>query len=473
MKRWPLSFYVALMALAAAAFFAWEAQRARSEHQRAARQALELAAEQEAERARLEAALAAAQARRVSFLSAKSETPAAAVTETTDPERLVAELTRLRLRRGPQRVSDLHEVVYRLRGLAHAQDRAVPAIAAYLAKFEDVEYPLAGEKDAPPEAAEAADTRVDASTAPDAGLSPSGTNSPSGRQLRTNRTDKTGPRAPPANAGASGRRERLQFEFLTPPSLRLGLIDVLAEIATPAAAGALAETLQRTGRGMEVAYLARKLQAIAPDHYRDVALASARELLLHPVALNGTGVFDRQQRPYLYSVFDFYQDTSLPALATQLLVDGAGKLDRQAFSYLNKAIGRDEALPWIYQAFNQLAISNTTDRSRLLQTALPAAGRDPYATAMVRDALRDGLASAEARGSVIQSLAQLPSTGGRGGRGTVDVAAVQARLSFVEQLRSEFPDPTLAKSFDRATRQLNGQLNPTRSTNSPGRKPGR
>lgn len=471
---------LAMGSLIAAALVAWELRRLRHLHERAAQEALELAAERDAERARLEAALAEARSRPPIFASARPEINSPPGTNALDPEALVAELTQLRIRSGPNRIRDLHEVIYRLRSLAHMGDRSVNAISGYLAKFEDVEYPSSGEKELIPVPPPDPGGGADSQTEPPGGVNPpsipAGVATPSQRTARTNRADRAmGPRnLPTRDAGLAVRSERLQFEFLTPPSLRLGLMEVLAEIATPSAEAVLAEALQKTGRGVEVAYLARRLQALAPDRYRPLALTAARELLLHPVTLAGTGTFDRQQRAYLYSVFDFYHDESLAGLVPQLLVDSSGKLDRQAFSKLSKTLGRTEAMPWIYQAFNQLASTNAADRSRLLQNVLPVAGQDPYASAMVRDVLRDTTASAEARGFVVQSLAQMESLPGREkgeGRNKVDVAGIQAKLQFVDQLRNEFPDPTLAKSFDRVTRRLNGQLQPPAPKAGAGRRP--
>ena len=67
-----------------------------------------------------------------------------------------------------------------------------------------------------------------------------------------------------------------------PPSLRLGLIDVLDQIGGDQAQGILAEQLDTTGRAIEVAYIARVLQDEAPDKYRDNALKAAKELLASP-----------------------------------------------------------------------------------------------------------------------------------------------------------------------------------------------
>lgn len=365
-----------------------------------------------------------------------SAPPAVSATPAVDPEAVIAELTRLRIRSGPHRVADLQEVVFRLRLLAHAREKSIPAMSSYLSRFEDIEYPLAGEK--LPET--------------DASDDPLGEDFSEGSEK---------PPMPPRRSSGtpSSRSERLQFEFLTPPTLRLGLIDVLVEIGGPAAEAVLADLLQRTGRGVEIAYTSRKLETLVPGRYREIALNSARELLVNPPSLAGTSAFDRLQRPYLYSVFEFYHDTRFASVAPQLLVNASGRLDREALRFLTRTTPTEAVLPSLYDAFTKLSPSNHADRSRLLQTALPSAGRDLSANAMIRDVLRDPTIPAEQRGFVMQSLARMPPRRGAEGRGEIDREGVQLRLQFIDQLRSEIPDARLAKSFERTARQLQEQIN--------------
>ena len=78
------------------------------------------------------------------------------------------------------------------------------------------------------------------------------------------------------------------MEFEYPPSLRIGLIDILAEIGGPNAQDAIAEVLNSSGRGFEVAYSANKLRSmLGRDAYRDEALNAAHDLLTTPIEIVG------------------------------------------------------------------------------------------------------------------------------------------------------------------------------------------
>ena len=83
-------------------------------------------------------------------------------------------------------------------------------------------------------------------------------------------------------------RFRATLSFSQPPRLRVGLIDILAEIGGPHSEAAIAELLATTARGFEIAYVAKTLQGwLGRDAYRDEALGAAHELLLEPVEIAG------------------------------------------------------------------------------------------------------------------------------------------------------------------------------------------
>ena len=438
MKRtWALSFTIAAAVLGGFGIKIWRIRAQAAQEAQAQAQADRLASE--LAHPRDEADRAEAPARAVHRI----ENPGPhSVTYWAAPDTLLTELKQLRIRSDRHRETDLSAVVDRLRGLAAAGETAVPEIRSYLVQFEDVEYPLEQE---------AKRVAVESSGA-------------------TNETHPPGRWEP--GPGVRERRlvrDRLQFEFPTPPSLRLGLLQVLTEIGTPNAELVIAEVLRGTARGVEVAYITRKLQVRAPNRYREAALTAAKELLAKPPVLSGNSRFDRLQNSYLYSVLDFYHDPSFAGQAPRLLVTAAGRLDRDALDYLTKTLGRDQALPWVYQAFTNSSLTDLGDRSRLLQSALPAAGSDPYANAMVRSVLGDERVSAEIRGFVLQSFSWVESSNARRQEavgepmGTKSDSgqsrwAIQAKLQFLDQLRSEYSDPILTKNIERAAQELNRQL---------------
>ena len=99
------------------------------------------------------------------------------------------------------------------------------------------------------------------------------------------------------------------LDFEQPPSLRIGLIDILTEVGGAKAEEALAEVLSTTARGFEIAYTARKLQKwIGKDAYRDEALGAAHELLAEPIDVANGNKFDAASRQYLFMVLEMYND---------------------------------------------------------------------------------------------------------------------------------------------------------------------
>ena len=89
-------------------------------------------------------------------------------------------------------------------------------------------------------------------------------------------------------------RFRATLNFSQPPTLRIGLIDMLAEIGGDQAEATIGELLSTTGRGFEIAYAGKIIQGwLGKDAYRTEALAAAHELLLDPVEAVGGNQFDR------------------------------------------------------------------------------------------------------------------------------------------------------------------------------------
>lgn len=89
------------------------------------------------------------------------------------------------------------------------------------------------------------------------------------------------------------------LQFVSPPTLRIGLFDAVREIGGERAERLLAETLRTATDGREVAYLARLLEDMAPGKYRDLALMAAAELLENPSPTVGMETADEEGRRYL------------------------------------------------------------------------------------------------------------------------------------------------------------------------------
>jgi len=127
--------------------------------------------------------------------------------------------------------------------------------------------------------------------------------------------------------------------------------------------------LGTTGRGVEVAWLARTLQEIAPNKYRDVALAAARELLARPLTTNPASPLDRNERDHLFSVLTLYGDTSYVGAAQAQLLRADGEMDRSALRYLQQSLGQ-QAVPIAAQWYNDPRITDPAKKEPLARLAL-------------------------------------------------------------------------------------------------------
>src|SRR6185503_12087435 len=206
-----------------------------------------------------------------------------------DPVAIVARLRALRANAGVSSARMGRQIIYALEELIAIGPSALPAIREFLSRNEDVDYDLA--------------------------------------------------------LAAQGKSQRgtVPNDFVLPPSLRFGLLDATRQIGGAEAEAILADILASTGRGVELAWLARVLQELVPNKYRDVALTAARELLSRPLASAGSPL-DRNDREHLFNVLSMYGDKSYVTTAQSQLVQADGVLDRNALRYLQQTLG-SQAVP--------------------------------------------------------------------------------------------------------------------------------
>jgi len=248
-------------------------------------------------------------------------------------------------------------------------------------------------------------------------------------------------------------RSRLQFDF--PPSLRLGLIEVLARIGGDAAETLLSEVLQVTGRGVEIAMATQVLEEMAPGKYVEEAVAAARELLSEPLKGEGELGVDANTRAYLFRLLSQYDDPAfLEQAKTQLILED-GRLDRQALSYVMEQEG-EAALESVYNAFQNTAVLNLSDRLALAQRALEYVGDNDLANEVFNLLMRDAqipgtLKSAIAEGIAVGNpfvTAQAPESPDE----------IKTRMQLLETIRIEIQDAKVRSSINKASDQLQTML---------------
>lgn len=185
-----------------------------------------------------------------------------AVTGNLSTPEIIGELLEIKLTSGNRRAVQ-RRMGYLFESLAGRGDAAVPHIRGFLNKMEDVDFAI--------------------------------------------------PKSPKDEANEleywRSRMVRAPLDFEYPPSLRIGLIDILSEIGGAQVEEAIAKVLAATGRGFEIAYAANKLRSmIGKDAYRDEAVGAAHELLAEPIHVAGGNKLDAASRQYLFMVLEMYND---------------------------------------------------------------------------------------------------------------------------------------------------------------------
>ena len=351
------------------------------------------------EKAYLEQALAEARKKQVEVRSV-TRTVSTTVTNRLNASEILDKLVKLR----PEDSEDsrnraLRQVIYHLQMLVELGDSALPVIRDFLKQNKDVDY---------------VNDVVNAA----------------GEHMRR------------GSSTSFASRQSTQTDFFMPPSLRLGLIDVLDQIGGEQAQGILAEQLDTTGRAIEVAYIARVLQELAPDKYRDNALKAAKELLASPPAIDQPNRFDENAKAYLFQVLAMYHDTSFAKNAQALLIAPDGRVDKQALTYLNNVL-REQAVPALVQAYQNPLMTNQAEKATLLNALLNFAGASPQANQVMKEFVASDTSPAAIRAYTIQGLA-----GGSGREQPSDSNLIEGRLQLLKTMRDSMKDERILRTID-------------------------
>jgi hypothetical protein len=248
----------------------------------------------------------------------------------------------------------------------------------------------------------------------------------------------------------SGERIRTGFssryvartDFLVPPSLRLGLIDVLDQIGGDEAEAVMAEVLDTSGRGVEVAYIARVLEETNPGKYRDTALKAAKDLLTNPPSIDMPNRIDENARAYLYQVLAMYRDHSFAQIAQAQLIMPDGRVDRQSLGYLSNTL-KEQGVPALCAAYKDQRLTNQNERTQIQNAILAFTGPSADANELFKQIISDEKVPAAIRSYAVVGLA-----GGAGKERPSDPQLIQSRLTLLHNFRSYLKDEKLLKSID-------------------------
>lgn len=250
-------------------------------------------------------------------------------------------------------------------------------------------------------------------------------------------------------------------ESLIPASLRLGLFDVLRRIGGPEAESLLADVLKTTGRGLEVLTVSRILEEIAPGKYRDMAIASAHELLANPVQVANPGRLDRRSREHLLELLAMLKDTSYASLAQTQIVRADGGIDEATLRYLERAMP-EQYLTYVQQAYNDPRTA-PEQKGELVDAVIERAGHSAQANQLLYSMVMDESLPRRWREEAIRELDDEGIN--ENNPGANDLPIIQARRQVLEAMRPDVRDPQLLNYIDRVSINLANLY--TRAQNAP------
>jgi hypothetical protein len=253
-------------------------------------------------------------------------------------------------------------------------------------------------------------------------------------------------------ASSQNRTARAVGESILPASLRFGLFEVVKRIGGKRAETLLAEVLNTTGRGVELVWLARALQEMAPNQYRESALVSARELLTRPMPAGTVSLVERVDRDSLFEVLTFFGDASFVSAAQEQVLNANGKVDRSALKYLEQSLG-PQALPLVAQWYYDPRINDPAEKEPFARVALNWVGADGQADELYTKAINDMTLSASHRKNLIEDL----NEGGLQDKrkpSASDLPIIDHRIAFTEEQLLQASDPVNAAALREAHKDL-------------------
>ena len=250
-------------------------------------------------------------------------------------------------------------------------------------------------------------------------------------------------------ARRSLRDGRFPTEFVVPPTLRIGLMEVAKNIGGESGEEILAQVLTNTRRGDELAYSVYALQELAPNKYRDAALTAARSLLAsHSGSTTPQG---RLERDVLYGLLSYFNDPSFVATAQAQVVQETGQIDKVSLRYLQKALG-EQSVAFVSQVWQDPRLA-TDEKEPLARVALAYAGLNPQADQLYQTAINDPAMPSDERRNLIEDLNE---TGFADPKHLTpaDLALIQKRIGMIEQLAPNSMDDINAAAFKEAYKDL-------------------
>ena len=353
------------------------------------------------------------------------------VTTSINPEEILQEL--ITVRPGDDnRQQTMRRVIHYMVGLTDAGEAAFPPIEEFLMQENpvDVEY-------------EANAMAFDREQATAAEAKAKGEDGPQGRVSGFVRSG--------FGSYFMSRDILKQNRQLAPRSLRLGLLDVVADIGGNPAEAILAGVLAKTGRGLEVAYLDSLLEKIAGDAYRDKVLETAHLLLKHNTGKDAQSLFDETSRAYLFALLVKYRDATFVDIAKTQIITADGRVDGVVVNYLSSVLG-EKAVSLLYAKINDKSLTDDGDKMALGDAILKHVGTNADSDKFFAEVITD-----EKLGP-IRFLALGHLVGGDNSEQTL-----RNRQNLIQSIKADSKDEGLNRMLDSTNNRIEVMLDPTKA----------
>ena len=236
-----------------------------------------------------------------------------------------------------------------------------------------------------------------------------------------------------------------------PRSLRLGLLDVVADIGGDPAEAILADVLAKTGRGLEVAYLDGLLEKIAGDAYRDKVLETAHLLLTHNPGGNAQSLFDETSRAYLFALLVKYRDATFVDTAKTQIITPEGRVDGAVVNYLSSVLG-EKAVPLLYAKINDDSLTDDGDKMALGDAILKHVGTNADSDKFFAEVVTNKELGP------IRFLVLGHLTGGDNSEQTL-----RNRQKLIQSIKADSQDEGLNRALDGSHNRIEVMLDPTKA----------
>ena len=279
-----------------------------------------------------------------------------------------------------------------------------------------------------------------------------------------------GPAALPAIEKFLKRQEELDFnyslnqgslDFLLPPTLRLGLFNVLYRIGGTEAERVLVNVIDYTARPIEIFYLALTLEKMAGKQYKDAVLKCTHEVLSHkPEAIEEKpSRLNQNHRSLLFGILTKYNDHTFVATARKQAINPKGEVDEDALNYLNDALN-EKIMPDIQSFMNHPSLT-VNAKGSLLKVAKKHIGKSSIADDMVMERIHDAQKMLsqpknedEREIGLFLLLQYVHSIANTNPKSKLNPLEFENRRKLLTRLKSTYPEDDMQKLISRAEARL-------------------